>query len=185
MKTMHDSLTRPRACRWPGAVVAALVAALGSGCSDVATDMGLPGSGPPTIQAEVKRIDPVTRTGRSSAVLSVHMRKSYQDACKYGMTLTNNLPFKITNLTFRFTAHINGDVPYDTQSKNFYEIRPGENQYRELTFQKVACNEIDRISVTDPGRCAMGDLNRFSADPGDCRKFSDIASSSLVRIGWK
>lgn len=166
-------------------MAAMLVALAVGGCSDMATDIGLDAKTPATIRAEVERVEPVTKTGRAAAVLSVHMRKSYQDACKYGMTLTNNLPFKITNLTYRFTAYINGGVPYDTQSKNFYEIRPTERQYREMTFQQVSCDQIERIVVSDPGRCAMGELNRFTADPGDCRKFTDVADSRLVRIGWK
>jgi len=139
-----------------------------TGCSEMATDLGVKSSTPATIAPKVEKVDPVTKTGRAAAVLSVHMRKSYQDACKYGMTLTNNLPFKITNLTFRLTAIINGNVPFDTQNKNFYEIPPGEQQYREMTFQGVTCEEIDRIEVRDPGRCALAELNRFNAAPGDC-----------------
>lgn len=153
-----------------------------SGCADMATDLGLDGNPQATIEAEVERVPVVTQTGRSAAVLSVHMRRAYKDACKFGMTLTNNLPFKITNLTFRMTGIINGSVPYDTQNKNFYEIRPGEQQYREITFQGVTCAELDRIEVTDPGRCALGELNRFTAEPGDCAKFSDIADSRLISI---
>jgi len=153
-----------------------------TGCSEMATDLGIKSSAPATIAPKVEKVDPVTKTGRAAAVLNVHMRKSYKDACKYGMTLTNNLPFKITNLTFRLTAIINGNVPFDTQNKNFYEIPPGEQQYREMTFQGVTCEEIDRIEVTDPGRCALAELNRFNAEPGDCYKFSDVADSRLVKV---
>jgi len=174
-------LSRPRLV----ILSAVLVSVLSAGCSEMAADIGMESSAPATIQAQVERSEPVRKTGRPAAVLSVHLRKSYENACKYGMTLTNDLPFKITNLTFRFTAYIKGGVPYDTQNKNFYELRPTESQYRELTFQGVSCSEIERIAVSDPGRCAMGKLNRFTAEAGDCRKFSDIASTSLVRIGWK
>ncbi len=153
-----------------------------AGCADLATDLGAKSSAPATIAPKVEKVTPVTKTGRAAAVLSVHMRKSYQNACKYGMTLTNNLPFKITNLTLRMTAVINGNVPFETQNKNFYELPPGEQQYREMTFQGVTCGEIDRIEVSDPGRCALGDLNRFNAEPGDCQKFSDVADSRLVKV---
>lgn len=152
------------------------------GCADMATDMGIANSGPATIAPKVEKTEPVTTTGRPVAVLNVHMRKSYPDACKYGMTLTNNLPYKITNLTFRLTAFVNGTVPFDTQNKNFYELRPGEQQYREMTFQGVTCQQIDRIEISDPGRCALGELNRFNADPGACSKFSEIAPSRLVNV---
>jgi hypothetical protein len=164
------------------AVVAVLISGGLAGCADMATDLGLDGKAQATIEADVERVPVVSQSGRSAAVLSVHMRKSFKDACKYGMTLTNNLPFKVTNLTFRMTAMVNGNVPFDTQNKNFYEIRPGEQQYREITFQGVACAEIDRIEVSDPGRCALGDLNRFTAEPGDCAKFSDVAESRLVNM---
>lgn len=166
----------------PAALTAVLLASALGGCADMATDLGLDGNPQATIEAEMERVPVVTQSGRSAAVLSVHMRRAYANACKFGMTLTNNLPFKITDLTFRMTGIINGSVPYDTQNKNFYEIRPGEQQYREITFQGVTCAELDRIEVTDPGRCVLGELNRFSAEPGDCAKFSDVAESRLVNI---
>lgn len=150
------------------------------GCSEMATDLGMRSSQPATIEAEVEKIEPVTQTGRPAAVLHVHMRKSYQNACKYGMTLTNNLPFKVTNLTFRLTAYVRGDVPFETLTRNFYQVRPGERQYREMTFQQVTCDEIDRIEVSDPGRCTLGELNPFTAEAGDCAKFTDVADSRLV-----
>jgi hypothetical protein len=134
---------------------------------------------------KVDRREPVTQSGRPAAVLSVNMRKSYPDACKYGMTLTNNLAFQITALSYRFTAIIDGDVPFDTQNKSFNEVRPGQHQYRELTFQHVPCDRINRLAVSDPGRCNMGELNRFNAEPGDCAKFSDLASGGVVNLEWK
>lgn len=178
-RTVVTSGPYPTRAMGMGALLSVLLLA---GCSDMATDIGIKSNTPATIQAEVDRVDLVTKTGRAAAVLHVHMRKSYANACKFGMTLTNNLPFKITNLTFRMTAIIDGNVPFDTQNKNFYGIRPGEKQYREVTFQQVRCDEIDRIEVTDPGRCALGELNRFTAEAGDCLKFSDVASSPLVSV---
>jgi hypothetical protein len=164
---------------------AGLAIMLAAGCADVATDMGIYSSGPPTVAPTVDKIPPVTQSGRNAAVLSVHMRKSYKSACKYGLTLTNNLPFKITALAYRITAIIKGDVPFDTQNKSFSGVLPGERQYRELTFQGVTCEEINRLEVVDPGRCNLGDLNRFNAEPGDCAKFSDLPSSRLVNVVWK
>lgn len=169
-----------------GLVLGACVALLAvAGCGDIATDVGLRPSTPPTVAPDVQRVEPVTQSGRPAAVLSVHMRKAYQDACKFGLTMTNNLPFKITALTYRITAIVNGDVPYDTQNKSFNEVRPGERQYRELTFQRVRCDEIDRLELTDPGRCNLSDLNRFNAGPGDCAKFSDVPRSPVVTVVWK
>ena len=165
------------------AAVLALV--LAAGCADMATDMGIGSSKPSTVAPKVERLEPVTRTGRAAAVLSVHMRKSYQDACKLGMTLTNNLPYKITAIAYRFTAVVKGDVPFDTQNKSFNDVLPGKGQYREMTFQGVRCEEIDRLDIADPGRCNMADLNRFNTEPGDCAKFTDLSSNRLIRLVWK
>jgi hypothetical protein len=51
-----------------------------------------------------------------------------------------------------------------------------------MTFQQVTCDEIDRIEVSDPGRCTLGELNPFTAEAGDCAKFTDVADSRLVNM---
>lgn len=158
---------------------------LSAGCADMATDLGLWSKARPAPPPKEDRIPPVTRTGRAAAVVSVHTRKAYENACKFGITLTNNLPFKITALSFRFTALIGGGVPFDSQTKSFSELRPSEDQYREMIFQGVRCDQIQRLEVTDPGRCALDTLNRFNSAPGDCAKYSDIASSSLITVAKK
>jgi hypothetical protein len=144
--------------------------------------MGMKSKTPSTIAADTRRLPPVTSTGRPAAVMSVHMRKSFQNACKFGVTLTNDLPYKVTDLTFRLTAVIKGNVPFDTQTKSFSQLRPSDQQYREITFQGVECDEIDRIEVSDPGRCTVDTLNRFNSNAGDCAKFSDMASGGVVSV---
>lgn len=100
-----------------------------------------------------------------------------------GMTLTNNLDTKVTNISVRLTAYINGNVQFDTITRNFSELKPTESQYREATFTQIQCNKIDFIGVTDPGRCAIGDeMNRFTTAPGDCAKFVDVAVSPQLTI---
>jgi hypothetical protein len=131
---------------------------------------------------KVERSNPVTSTGRQAAVVNVNMKTSYPDACKYGVTLTNNLPYKITNISVRFAAYIKGNVQYDEITRNFFEVKPTEHQFREITFGQITCPEIDHIEISDPGRCAMGKLTRFSAQPGDCGKYVDIAPSPYVRV---
>jgi hypothetical protein len=131
---------------------------------------------------KTERVDPVTQTGRQAAVLSVHKRTNFENACKYGMTLTNNLPYKITNIAFRFDAYINGNVFYQHETKNFWELDPTDRQYREMTFTNIKCDQIDYIEVKDPGRCAMGRLTRFSSNPGDCIRYVDVASTPYVRL---
>ncbi len=156
-----------------------------AGCADMATDIGLWSKARPAPPAKEDRTPPVTSTGRAAAVVSVHMRKSYENACKYGITLTNNLPFKIADLSFRFTALIGGGVPFDSQTKSFSELRPSEDQYREMIFQGVRCDQILALEVTDPGRCTLDTLNRFNSPAGACAKYSDIAASSLIKVTKK
>jgi hypothetical protein len=172
---------RSRKARRLGGLTLAVVL-LTAGCADMATDLGIKSGAPATIQADIKRTKPVTQSGRPAAVLSIHSRKSFQNACQYGMTVTNNLPYKIVSLSFRIAAIIDGDVAFDAQTKEFSQFRPSEQLYREITFQGVTCDRIKRLEVSDPGRCTLETLNRFNSSPGDCAKFSDIANSSLVSV---
>jgi hypothetical protein len=131
---------------------------------------------------KVTRVPTVTSTGRKAAVLSVHLRKEYGDACMYGVSLTNNLDVKVTNIAVRLSAYILNGVRYDTITRNFYELRPTETQYREVTFTGIKCSEIQYIGVADPGRCAVGQVNRFITEAGDCAKFIDVADTRLVSL---
>jgi hypothetical protein len=160
-------------------VPALAAAALIAGCSTWGTQEPPPNPNAP----KVSRSDAVTNTGRKSVVVSVHMKKEFPDACMLGMTVTNNLDVKVTNLSIRLTAYISGNVKYDAITRNFTEVKPTESQYREATFTQIKCSEIDFIGVTDPGRCAIGaDMNRFTAAPGDCAKFVDVAISPQITI---
>jgi len=103
----------------------------------------------------------------------------------FGFTLTNTLPYKITDIAFRFTAFMRGDVAYNQITGNFSGLNPTDSQYREITFNGITYNEIERIEVADVGRCSMDDLSRFSAKPGDCIKRVDVASSSQARVTKK
>jgi hypothetical protein len=132
---------------------------------------------------KITRSEPVTNTGRKAVVVSIHMKKEFPDACMLGMTFTNNLDIKVTNLSIRLTAYINGNVKYDAITRNFTEVKPTESQYREITFTQIRCDEIDFIGITDPGRCAIGEeMNRFTAQPGDCAQFVDVAVSPHITV---
>jgi hypothetical protein len=168
--------------RVPGRLAALALLLVVGGCADMATDLGLERKTPATIAADARNDPAVTTVGRPVAVLSIHTRKAYPNACKYGMTLTNNLPYKITTLSFRLTAVVAGDAPFDTQTKDFSQLGPGEQDYREMTFQGVKCSQITRIEVTDPGRCTMDKLNRFNSSPGDCARFTEVTGGSLVSV---
>jgi hypothetical protein len=158
--------------------------ALSAGCSTGGFPIGGTKEPPPNPNApKISHSDPVTSTGRKAVVLSVHMKKEFPDACQLGMTLTNNLDTKVTNLSIRLTAYIRGDVKYDEITRNFTGVKPTESEYREATFTQIKCSEIDYIGVTDPGRCAIGrEMNRFTTAPGDCAKFVDVAVSPHITI---
>lgn len=133
--------------------------------------------------AVVTRVDPVSSTGSGKAVLSLHVQRAFPEACTYGLTLTNNLDKMITNISFRFAAHIEGGVLYKHVTRNFFRVRPTDKQYREITFTGVRCDEIRFLKVTDPGRCAIGtSMTRYSTNPGDCIRLVDIAPSQFVEL---
>jgi hypothetical protein len=163
----------------PIIILALAAGVVSGGCQTWGTNEPPPNPNAP----KVSRSDPVTFSGRKSVVVSLHMKKEFPDACMLGMTLTNNLDVKVTNLSIRLTAFINGNVKFDAITRNFTEVKPTESQYREATFTQIKCSEIDFIGVTDPGRCAIGtDMNRFTAAPGDCAQFVDVAVSPQMTI---
>jgi hypothetical protein len=156
---------------------------LSSGCS--MTPLGGYEAGKGPHGAKIDRMEAVTSGGGQKAVLSLHKKYAYVDSCKFGLSLTNNLPYKITNISFRFAAYIKGDVFYRHVTRNFFEIDPTNRQYREITFSQITCDQISYIEITDPGRCAVGDLTRFSSGPGDCIRNVYIAPTPYVRLVQK
>lgn len=117
------------------------------------------------------------------AVLQVsHVNELEGVGCRMGVVLQNDLPYKIKNLAIRFAVHKSESLPYDSVTRSFSEIKPTDNQYRRLLFRGIRCSEIHHIQIQDPGRCAMGDLDRFSAQPGDCIEHIRIEPTQLVNI---
>lgn len=155
---------------------------LAASCSTVPLGGHEPGKGPGS-SSKFERQDAVTNTGSGKAVLSLHTRRAFEDACTYGVTMTNNLPDMIDNISFRFSAYIGGGVFYKHVTRNFFRIRPTDHQFREITFTGLPCSKIDYLKVEDPGRCAIGKaMTRFTTRPGDCIRKVDIAPTKFVRI---
>lgn len=163
--------------------VVVLFAAVSSGCST--TLSGDDEAVRDSDGAKVDQMDAVVSGGNRQAVLSLHKRYAYANACKLGLTLTNNLQYKITNISFGFTAHFKGDVPDQYVVRNFFEIGPGAGEYREINFSGVTCDQVKFVEVTDPGRCAMGDLTRFASRPGDCIRHVYLAKTPYVKLVQK
>lgn len=149
------------------------------GCALSPPDSGDADKGPPV---EVDEVEPVTGGDGRRAVLSLHKRYAAADACTFGLTLTNRLPYKITNIAFRFAARPEDTAFHRQVASNFFEIDPGKDQYREISFPGIPCDKIGQLRVTDPGRCALGDLERLSSRPGDCIRRVRIAASPYVKL---
>ena len=157
----------------------ALVGVFVSAC----TSVGEPQVDTSATAPKVYRAPAVTTSSDpKQAVLSLHVKKAYADACMFGLTLTNTLPYKIKDVAFKFTVYLRSGVAYNQLTRNFFDLNPTDHQYREITFNGVSCDEIERVEVAGAGRCTMGDLTRFTAQPGDCIKRIQVASSPHVNF---
>jgi hypothetical protein len=117
------------------------------------------------------------------AVLRIsHVKEIEGGGCRLGVILQNDLPYKIKNLSFRFSVYKNESLLYDSVTRSFFEIKSTDHQYRKIFFGKISCSDIHHIKVGDPGRCSMGELDRFSAQPGDCIEHVKIETSKLIDI---
>ena len=120
---------------------------------------------------------------QQQAVLRVaHVDEMEGDSCRIGVVLENRLPYRIKNLAFRFYAFKSETLPYDSVTRNFFEIKSTDDQYHRLFFRGIRCSDIHHIHVEDPGRCAMGDLDKFSTRPGDCLEHVRVEPSDLIRM---
>ncbi|MCP4285050.1 MAG: DUF3157 family protein [Gammaproteobacteria bacterium] len=121
--------------------------------------------------------------GPPKAVLRVsHVDEMDGDACRLGVILRNDLPYKIKNLSFRFSVYKSASLSYDSKTRSFFEIKSTDQQYRKLFFSGISCSDIHHIKVEDPGHCSMGELDRFSTQPGDCIKHIKVERSDLINI---
>jgi hypothetical protein len=160
----------------PGLALLPLVVSACTGSTvGIANLEGAPGTAP------VQQAEPITSTGREAAVLSLHRKTPLVNGCRYGLTLSNNLPFEIVDLGLRFTARREGGVALQAVTRSFFSIRPTQQQFREISFQ-IDCDRIDYIEVSDPGRCIMGGLTRQSAQPGQCLELVDVPQSVFVAL---
>lgn len=176
---VYEPLRRPVWMHKTNWILLAAVLPVLVGCSGSPVGIsrleGAPGKG------VVQQAEPVTDTGRQAAVLSLHRKTALIDGCRYGFTLTNNLPFEINDLPLRFTARQEGGVALAAITRSFFSIAPTQQQFREIRFQ-IDCDRIDYVEVSDPGRCIMGELTRQSAQPGQCIERVDIPDSPFVRL---
>jgi hypothetical protein len=123
----------------------------------------------------------VVETVHRAAVLSVHQRRPLNNGCQYVFQLTNKLTTEIRDLTLRFTAYSLADDHLQTVTRQFFGIKPTQQQSAHINFA-FQCDQIKRIEVGDFGRCMVGELTLRSAQPGDCLDLVDIRKSRFVEL---
>ena len=117
-----------------------------------------------------------------SAFMEVANIKSLRNACKVGIRLTNNLGYKIKSLVPSFSAYTPDGVSYETLSVAFSSIKPTRDQYRQIQFIGLTCEDIERIQVHGAGNCSMGPMDKFNEAEGECLSHIHVQASSLITI---
>ena len=102
--------------------------------------------------------------------------------CRLQLRMTNNLTFEIRSLVPEFSILRANGVVYDSKFSGFSFIKPGDSQKREVRFNGIDCDEIDRVKVGGGDRCEMGDLDKFSNAKGACLAHIRVEPSSVIRF---
>jgi hypothetical protein len=117
-----------------------------------------------------------------SALIEVANIKELSNACRIGLRLTNNLGYKIKSLVPNFSAYTRDGVLYETVSKSFSALKPTRDQYRQIQFIGLRCQDIDRIMVHGAGHCSMGPMDKFNESEGECLSHIYVQASDLIKI---
>jgi len=133
-----------------------------------------------TTQEPSKDKPKVTVTGEG--VFTLERRTEVGPHCRFGLRLQNNTNFEIQTIVPSFSAYRANGVLYATHTLGFYSIKPGNNQYREILFQGITCQEVARLQVSGGDRCVMADLDRFSSTGEACLERVRVVASDLVRF---
>ncbi len=101
--------------------------------------------------------------------------------CRFGLRLTNNLPYEVRIVLYYSAYRANG-VMYDTVSAGSGAMKPGNTQTREIEFTGIPCQDIARVQVAGGDRCEMDDLNKWSYQKGECLARVRVMESDVVRF---
>jgi hypothetical protein len=116
------------------------------------------------------------------ALIGATARKSVPQGCRFGFTLTNRLPDRIKSIVPQFLAFTKNGVMYQRKFQAFSDIRPTMQQYREVQFDGIACDDIEHLQITGAGRCEVGELTKFSASSTQCLAHLEIVDNPLIRV---
>ena len=116
------------------------------------------------------------------ALLTVERRQTIPQGCRLGLRLRNDLTTRIRSLVLRFTAYKPGPIAYETISRGFSLIRPTDDQYREIRFRDVPCEEIVHVQVHGADNCHVGELTKYTEGSDSCLSLVKVADSELIKI---
>ncbi|MCB1688489.1 MAG: hypothetical protein KDI33_08390 [Halioglobus sp.] len=117
-----------------------------------------------------------------SAVLTVSRIWDMDKACKLQFRLQNNLSYRISTLVPRLTVTNREGVIYDSKSIAFASIKPTNDKYTEVQFERIGCQEISHVRVHDAARCRMGDIDQWNEKEGECLSHIYVEPSDLINI---
>lgn len=114
--------------------------------------------------------------------LEMILRKPVPNGCRFGFRMTNGLHYRIDSFVLVFTAFKPGNIPYETVSRGWSYIKPTLNQYQEVLFRGVECDEVDKLQITSAKYCDAGDLTRYTADEQTCLELIDLQSTGEANV---
>ncbi|HEY1437476.1 MAG TPA: hypothetical protein VGG82_08240 [Casimicrobiaceae bacterium] len=115
-------------------------------------------------------------------ILTLERKMERGSNCRFGVRLTNNVPYEVGSLVLYYSAYRANGVMYDTVSSGFVSLKPGNTQTREIEFAQIPCQAIVQVRVAGGDRCEMGDLNKWSYAKGECLARVRVMESDLVRF---
>lgn len=116
------------------------------------------------------------------ATLTVIRHESVSNGCVIGLELDNQLNELIRTLVLRFTAYLGPEIKFDTVSRGYSFVRPTLSSYEEIQFRGVTCEDIASVEVSAARNCSVGELTKFSSDPGDCLELIEVAPTNRLVI---
>jgi len=118
------------------------------------------------------------------AILILERKMDRGNGCEIAVRLENKLPYEIGSLVPYYAVYRANGVIYDTVSSasSFAAMKPGDTLIRDLDFAGIVCRDIVRVQVVGGDRCDMGDLDKFSAEKGQCLARVRVVASDVVRF---
>ena len=117
----------------------------------------------------------------SELILTLERKIERGSNCRFGVRLTNNVPYEVGSLVLYYSAYRANGVMYDTVSSGFVSVKPGNTQTREIEFAQIPCQAIVQVRVAGGDRCEMGDLNKWSYEKGKCLARVRVMESAGLR----